>query len=90
MPIQKIPLIIPQENIYIPADGDFRKGYNDLLLLGNNKTFNKYAKLFKNIFLYKNLDIGFHPESLLRHHIEAINLNVERFNLNLSLNRDKP
>jgi hypothetical protein len=45
----------------------------------------KYHELFKNLFPYANAQMGFHPESMLRKHLELSNLKIERFKINYKL-----
>lgn len=83
---ESFPVIEPEPNtIYIPEGGDHRGGLNDLLAIGDNDSMTKYNLLFQNLFPYANAQMGFHPESILRRHLELSNLKIERFAIKYKL-----
>lgn len=81
---ESFPLITPVSNtVYIPSGFDHRGGINDLLCLGDQITMEKVCNLFTHLTDYANPNtgIGFHPESILRKHIDLCNLHVDRFQI---------
>lgn len=80
------PIIEPESNtIYIPEGGDHRGGLNDLMALGDADSMKRYFEVFNNLFSYANAQMGFHPESIMRKHLEFSNLKVKRFSINYKL-----
>lgn len=66
-------------NVYVPAGFDHRGGINDLLSMGTRETMEKVCDLFLKTMQYAESGVGFHPESLLRTHIEKCELAINRF-----------
>ena len=84
--VRQMPNIIPEvKTLYIPAGNDHRNGICDLLALGNPQTMDLYCDLYNNVHRYMTLGFGFHPESLLRRHIEVNQLAVKRFECNVGI-----
>ncbi|CAB4124317.1 hypothetical protein UFOVP49_155 [uncultured Caudovirales phage] len=80
------PIIVPKKNeIYIPEGSNHRGGINDLMALGDSDTMDKHANLFCSLNQYMNMDIGLHPESLMRSHLEQLNLDIKRFQITYKL-----
>ena len=65
--------------VYVPSGFDHRGGINDLLSLGTRETMAKVCGLFENLVQYANDGVGFHPESILRTHIDKCELGIDRF-----------
>lgn len=86
---ESFPAISPiPDTIYIPSGFDHRGGINDLLSLGNRETMEKVCLLFRNLLQYANSGIGFHPESILRRHLDLSGLDIERFDIKYKLRGD--
>jgi len=66
-------------NVYVPAGFDHRGGINDLLSMGTRETMEKVCDLFLKTMQYAESGVGFHPESLLRTHMEKCGLVINRF-----------
>lgn len=71
--------------VYVPSGSDHRGGLNDLMAIGDNASMEKYCLLFPSLFNYANSGMGFHPESVLRHHFNLTRLNCDRFDLKYKL-----
>lgn len=83
---ESFPIIEPQPgSVYVPSGSDHRGGLNDLMALGDNATMEKYCLLFPSLFNYANSGMGFHPESVLRQHLEMSRVKVERFDIQYKL-----
>ena len=76
-----------QENtIYIPEGNDYVGGINDQFAVGNYESMKKYCSLFENLTDYlDNKGAIFHPESLVKFHLEYQKLNIVRFPLSYTL-----
>lgn len=84
---ESFPEIEPERNtLYIPEGWDYRGGINDLLVVGDSESIDKYCDVYVNLRKYARAGIGFHPESILRHHLEASNVRIVRFELDYKLN----
>jgi hypothetical protein len=70
---------VQPNTIYIPEGFNHRGGYNDLLSLGSREVMEKICLLCTKLVEYANGGIGFHPESVLRKHIENNGISVVRF-----------
>jgi len=79
-------ITMPQENvIYIPEGADHH-GINYQVAYGNYDTMKKYSEVVNNLQkLCGEQHITYHPESLLKYHLENEGLNVVRFPFNYSL-----
>jgi hypothetical protein len=71
--------------VYAPAGFDHRGGINDLLSLGARETMEKVCALFANLVEYSSSGVGFHPESILRTHMDKCALTIERFHTRYKL-----
>lgn len=60
-------------------------GYVDQLAIADSPTMDLYADLYNDIYRYTVANIGIHPESILRKHIEVNRLAVERFKCGMKL-----
>jgi hypothetical protein len=76
---------IAPNSVYVPEGFDHRGGLNDLMAFGDNSSMEKYCLLFPSLFNYANSGMGFHPESILRQHLEIGKTKVERFSLKYKL-----
>lgn len=79
-------ITMPQENtVYIPEGADYY-GINYQVAYGNYDTMKKYSDLVNNLQkLCGEQKIRYHPETLLKHHLENEGLNIVRFPFNYSL-----
>lgn len=83
---ESFPIIKPlPQTVHIPSGFDHRGGINDLLSLGNREAMEKVCLLFRNLLQYANSGIGFHPESILRRHLDLSGLDIERFDIKYKL-----
>ena len=73
------------KTLYIPEGGDYDGGLNDQLAIADPQTMDIYCDLYTEMYRYAYAGIGFHPESLLRKHVEINRLNLERFKCGLHL-----
>lgn len=72
--------------ILVPEGGDYENGLNDLFVIGNYDSIKIYCSLFDYILDYCNEGCNFHPEKLLRYHIEKFGLQIERFPFRMWIN----
>lgn len=71
-----------KNTIYIPSDGDHCGGINDQIAIGNKYSMKKYMNIYNNLLTLLDNGCNFHPETLFRRHVEAMGLEVRRFNYN--------
>lgn len=77
---ESFPIVeVAPETVYVPQGFDHRGGINDLLSLGTRETMEKVCGLFTNLVKYANDGVGFHPESILRTHMNRCGLDIDRF-----------
>jgi len=80
------PVIEPKyKTLYIPDHGDYCEGICDQLCIADSQTMDIYCEIYNEIYRYVVADIGIHPESLLRKHIDINRLAVERFKCGMKL-----
>ena len=79
-------ITIPQDNtVYIPEGAD-NYGINYQVAYGNYGAMKKYSDLVNNLQkLCGEQNIRYHPETLLKHHLENEELTIVRFPFNYSL-----
>jgi hypothetical protein len=66
-----VDIIIPEKNhIYIPKGWDHRGGYNDLFAIGDSESMTYYSNVFNNLLPMLRTGNLFHPESLLKIHLD--------------------
>lgn len=73
------------DTIFIPIGADHLDGYNDLFAFGDSISMDYYCNLYENILGYVKCGVEFHPEILLKHHLNIGFTNVYRFYLNAKL-----
>jgi hypothetical protein len=71
--------------VYVPAGFNHRGGINDLLSLGTRETMENVCNLFLKLVQYADEGVGFHPESILRTHIDKCGLQINDFELKYKL-----
>lgn len=82
----EFPVIEPKhKTLYIPEGGDYDGGLNDQLVIADSQSMDLYCELYTEIYRYSYANIGIHPESMLRKHVEINRLKVERFQCGLHL-----
>jgi hypothetical protein len=80
------PVIEPKPKVlYIPQHGDYCGGICDQMVIADSQTMDLYCDLYNDIYRYTVANIGIHPESILRKHIEVNRLAVERFKCGMKL-----
>lgn len=84
---EEFPLMtnLKPNTIYVPSGSDHRGGLNDLVAIGDRESMSRYCNTYLNLMQYARSGIGFHPESILRHHIMSSSINIERFNIKYKL-----
>lgn len=80
---------IDLNKIYIPLGWDWRDGYSDLLSWGGVKIMENYCNLYNNLGVYANDDTYFHPEALLKYHLDKLKITPERIKVNYYLREKK-
>jgi hypothetical protein len=82
-----INITMPVENtVYIPEDFDWLGGINYQIAYGNYDAMKKYCDLVNNLQkLCGEQRISYHPETLLKKHLENEGLTIVRFPYNYSL-----
>jgi len=76
---------VKPNTIYIPIGRDFRGGDNDQMSMGSRDAMGKVCLLFTKLVEYANKNIGLHPESVFRKHIEINDISVIRFPVKYTL-----
>lgn len=79
---------LEEGSIYIPEGFGHRGGINDLMSYGPPSTMEVYCNLFQHLMSYSDAGLGFHPESLLRFHLEHNKLDIKRFPIKYKLRGD--
>jgi len=69
---------VDPEKIYIPEGWDHRGGINDLLAVGGYDVMKTYCNLYHHLEEYAKEGNIFHPETLLRVHLEKNQIEIER------------
>ncbi len=76
--------------VYIPNDYDWAGGLNDQMAYGDMDAMALYCSTFFHIPDYCTKDnIVFHPETILRHHIEKRGLILKRFEFPYELHKER-
>lgn len=73
------------DKINIPPGFDWKGGVNDILAWGGREPMEHYCKMFDRLDEYILSDIYFHPETLLRHHIQNSEFDLSRPYVKVSL-----
>jgi len=84
-----IPLDPNLNTICIPPGFDWKGGVNDVFAWGGRDAMEHYCKMFDRLEDYILSGVYFHPETLLRHHIENSEFNLDRPLLKVSLRGKK-
>jgi hypothetical protein len=69
---------INPNKIYIPKGWDHHNGINDLLAIGGYKVMKTYCNLYLHLEEYYKNGLIFHPETLLKAHLEKNKIDIER------------
>ena len=77
------------KKIYIPEGCDHRGGINDLLAVGGYDVMKTYCNLYSHLDEYSEEGNMFHPETLLRVHLEKNQIEVERPKIGYFLRSEK-
>jgi hypothetical protein len=64
--------------VYIPEGWNHRDGINDLFAIGGYEVMKKYCNLYSYLEEYSIAGSMFHPETLLKVHLEKNSINIER------------
>lgn len=85
-----IPDILESNTIYIPEHNDAcNTGINDQFAFGSMESMKIYSSLIQHIFNYYDSGALFHPESLMKYHIQQSKLNIIRFSFDYHLNQTR-
>ena len=74
----------PEEMIYIPWGDDWLGGINDQFAIGNSEIIDIYSNVFVNLQNYQYLP--YHPETILRTHLNENNIKIKRINYPVRIN----
>lgn len=76
---QQFPIETPLNNltVYIPKNFDW-SGINDQIAYGDFESMKIYSNCVDHILDYCKNNIIFHPETILKHHLNTNNLNIKR------------
>lgn len=87
LPVQQRSFEIVKDScLHIPIGNDYVGGLNDQIAYGSVEIMKRYCLLFDHIEDYFNAGCRFHPETLLKFHVEKQKLNVTRFGFPYYLN----
>lgn len=78
-------ILVINNNLNVPAGGDYRGGLMDLFAYGSYTIMAKYCALFDHIDTYMKNNIPFHPETILRYHCIQSNIPITRFKYDIFL-----
>jgi hypothetical protein len=89
--ISKICILATQhDTLFIPYGQDYRSGINDQIAIGNGRVMKIYLACFHRMIYYViKENVLFHPETLLKYHIQKSQLQVQRFHFPYSLNKNR-
>ena len=80
---------INPKKIYIPEGWDHRGGINDLFAVGGYNVMEIYCNLYSHLEEYTQLGNIFHPETLLKVHLEKNQIEIERPKISYFLRSEK-
>lgn len=70
---------IAGEAVYVPKNGHWRNGVNDQFAIGQFSAIKTYLSLYSQIAAYYAADrVQLHPELMLRHHLKAHQIAVNK------------
>jgi hypothetical protein len=71
-----------KDAIYIPTHYDYLKGINDRFAFGDSKKMDIYSSLYKRFEYYGKVEeVLFHPETMLKHHLDKNDIFIKRTDL---------
>jgi hypothetical protein len=73
--------LLDLSKLYIPQGWDWNIGYNDLFAFGSPHLIKKYCYLYENILVYLSEGCPLHPETILKHHLNKLNILPERIEI---------
>lgn len=76
--------ILDNSSVYIPNGFDYG-GINDQIAFGNFEAMKVYCNCVDEIINYCKNRIKFHPETLLKHHLDKNNIKINRFNYSYNI-----
>ncbi len=83
-------LPINEGELYTPEDHVFGwPGINDMIALGSFNAMKIYSSMYDHIDEYINKGILFHPETMLRHHIDSQGLINNTFKYKYELDKER-
>ncbi len=75
---------LDKSSVYIPKGFDYN-GINDQIAFGNFETMKIYCSCVDKIINYCKNKVVFHPETLLKHHLNENNIKINRFNYSYNI-----
>lgn len=70
------------DQYHVPIGGNFRNGVNDVFVLSNQINIKHYCDLYTKVKRYmEDEHIMFHPESMLKYHLDKSNKTINRINM---------
>ncbi len=73
-------------SLHVPTFGWYN-GLNDQFAFGDSKTMDVYASCFDYIYQYSDMGVHYHPETILKHHINYWNVPIKTTNINYIIQR---
>lgn len=81
---------VSENELYTPKDHVFGwPGINDMIALGSFNTMKIYSSMYDHIDEYITKGILFHPETMLRHHIDSQGLISKTFEYKYELDKER-
>lgn len=80
---------IDENTIFIPRGGDHREGINDIFSVGKKTSMFKYCNVFNYLNEYVPKECLFHPELLLKTHLNKQKVNIKRFDFSINIRGQK-
>lgn len=79
-------------SLWIPEGGDWRGGLFDMLCVSSYENMKMYCSLYDKLNEYSASGVPCHSETMLRHHVNKSEIQVNRFDYTVLLRRtfDKP
>lgn len=90
--VDNLPLIckIDTNSVYTPNHSIFGwPGINDMMAFGDYNSMKIYSNCYDYIDTYINNNIRFHPETILRHHLDTNLININEIDYQYSLDPDR-
>ena len=83
--LKSIKEFLINDGLIVPQGGDYRGGLLDLCALGSQEIMNYYCSLYTKVNEYFYSGTRFHPETMLRRHIENKSIPITRIDMEVML-----